>query len=110
MTDRHNLNGPCDQCPFRSQGRRALRGLRPGRVTELMEEADPFYCHKTIHKDTPPSVCGGWLAMQWRVYNGFPKLTAMAARIGMFDPHTLRVGEVFESTEDAEEAQRCFGG
>ena len=106
----YKLAGPCDQCPFRSDGK-GVRHLRPGRLLGLKEVSD-FSCHKTVKYGSAEQdalTCGGWLAMQWRCEGSFPKLPAFAAALGAFRPEELRTDEVFESWQSADEHQRVGG-
>ena len=116
MLNGYKLKGPCDQCPFRSDGK-GVRHLRPGRLLDLKEVSD-FSCHKTVKYDSADPerdalTCGGWLAMQWRCERSFPKLTALAASLGAFQPEDLRTDEVFDSWQSADDHQndeiKCSG-
>jgi hypothetical protein len=61
----HVMSDKCSSCIFRSVNDGRIRGLRAGRVGEMVTEAraneSVIPCHQTIHMDDEkPAVCRGY--------------------------------------------------
>lgn len=80
----------CAGCPFRREGKHAVRGLSAARLAEIVE-ASSSKCHRTV-PDTggkPPVLeCLGFLAYRW-AQGETTQLLRIAGRLGMIRPGDL---------------------
>jgi hypothetical protein len=93
----YGLTGPCDACPFRTDKQFPLGVDRRQEIADsLMVEDTEFRCHKTLdYSDgearvtSGSQVCGGALVVMAKADQGYPQMTRIAGRVGMFDPSRL---------------------
>ena len=111
----YGLKKPCANCPFVEANDFPLN---PGRIREI-GEASTFACHKTTDGETDDETghyehsgneqhCFGHLVVQWSEYGGFSAMTALAARMGEFDPKQLPSADdagCFETFDDYAERE-----
>lgn len=109
------MKKPCVSCPF---VRAHEFHLHPERIEEIRDNRGEFACHNTVDYDSwddeededgldrdrsGEQHCVGHLIVQWSDWEGFNTAQAMAARMGMFDPHALPTPEevdVFETWDE----------
>ncbi len=109
-TDRYHPKKPCDGCPFLRAGEKVCRGLRPGRLEEIVESDGGFKCHQTVDETSEGSPtqeleCAGFLIYHL-INESAPNMMRIAGRMGMIDVDGLmeHADDVFDDFDHMVEA------
>jgi len=99
-----DLKKPCPDCPFRKD---VKQYLRPGRMTEIMEDLESdktFSCHKHLPRDGKKEQhCAGAL-LYLEAQNNPNQMMRIAERFNAYDKDALHTEiEIYASPEEFEE-------